>query len=198
MTQTYSDWLHADKQQKWITRIDKDESTPTKVYFEIIVNNIKDEDVVKKFNLRKKINVILTGFDTQGKIKTYKNIQEVLDEWRTARLALYEKRRLAVVQQCDENIQLCSEKIDFIKCVQNGTIKMQLMTKNDVIGFLVKRNVKNIDKLVNMPIFSMTSDAMKKLNGQKDEWQTMRQTYVKMDKKELWFRDLRELKNKLL
>ena len=72
------------------------------------------------------------------------------------------------------------------------------MTRNDVIGFLAQRNVKNIDKLVNMPIFSMTSDAMQKLNAQQASWQAQRETYVKIDKKELWFRDLRELKNNLL
>lgn len=197
-TQTYSDWLHADRQQKWITRIEKDESTPDKIYFEVVVNNIKDEDVVKKFNLQKKMNVILTGFDTQGKIKTYKNIQEVLDEWRTARLALYEKRRLAVIQSCDENIRLCQEKINFIKWVQDGTLNMKLMTKNQVVAFLAQKDIKNIDKLVNLSIFSMTMDRMDALRETLQTWTTKRTNYVNINKKELWFRDLRALKNKLI
>ena len=46
-------------------------------HFEIQVNNLNDDEVENKFNLTMKKNIILTGFDTTGKIKTYTNIREV-------------------------------------------------------------------------------------------------------------------------
>ena len=49
-TQTYKDWLEKPSQQSWIKRVEKDESTPDKVYFEISVD-INDEKVVEKFKL---------------------------------------------------------------------------------------------------------------------------------------------------
>lgn len=196
-TQKYSDWLQHPKQQTWISKVLKDESTPSSVHFEIQANNLNDVDVEKKFNLTKKLNIILTGFDTTGKIKTYTNIKEVLSEWMTWRLELYEKRRLAVIAGCSVHIKLCREKIMFIQSVLSGQIKLNMLTKQQLISWLANKRVDNIDKLIQMPMYSMTSDELSKLFKTAQEWEAKRDAYVKTNNRELWYHDLRNLKNKI-
>ena len=163
-----------------------------------MVNNLDDEDVENKFNLTKKLNIILTGFDTNGKIKTYTNIREVLEEWVTWRLDLYEKRRLAVIAGCSVHIKLCREKIMFIKAVQSGELKLNMVTKIQLVSWLANKRVDNIDKLIQMPMYSMTSDEVTKLYKTAEEWEAKRDSYVKTTNRELWYHDLRVLKNKLV
>ena len=196
-TMTYNDWLHADRQQKWISKVVKDESTPTNVHFEVMANNLSDDEVENKFNLTKKLNIILTGFGINGKIKTYKNIKEVLDEWIPWRLDLYEKRRLAMIAGCSVHIKLCEEKIMFIRSVLTGVLKLDMLTKGQLIAWLADKRVDNIDKLIHMPIYAMTSDEMSNLLKTSEEWESRRDIYVKTNNRELWFSDLRKLKNKI-
>jgi len=196
-TQTYSDWLHHPKQQSWISKVVKDESTPSNVHFEIQVNNLSDDDVENKFSLTKKLNIILTGFDTSGKIKTYANIKEVLDEWIPWRLDLYEKRRLAVIAGCSVHVKLCREKIMFIKAVQSGELKLDMLTKAQLVRWLANKRVDNIDKLIQMPMYTMTSDEVTKLFKTAEEWENKRKYFRDISNRELWFHELRKLKNKI-
>jgi len=195
---TYKEWLHADRQQKWITKVVKDESTPDKVYFEVQVNGLKDEDVVTKFKLCKKLNIILTGFDTRGKLKTWTNYREVLDEWFVWRIKLYEKRRLAIIQACDEKIRLCEEKKRFIMEVINSSLQPRLYTKHELRALLVQKGYFNVDKIIELPMYAMTRDEMAKLEAQLNEHSHLRNDMTSVGAKELWFRDLRALKNKLV
>jgi len=197
-TMTYKDWLEHPKQQAWISKVTKDMSTPSNVHFEVLANNLSDEEVEKKFNLTKKLNIILTGFDTTGKIKTYANIREMMEEWVTWRLELYEKRRLAVIAGCSVHIKLCREKIMFIKAVQSGDLKLNMLTKAQLVSWLANKRVDNIDKLIQMPMYTMTSDELTKLFKTAEEWETKRDAYVKTTNRELWYHDLRVLKNKLV
>lgn len=197
-TMTYKEWLHADRQQKWITKVVKDESTPDKVYFEVQVNGLKDEDVVSKFKLSRKLNIILTGFDTNGKLKTYTNYREMLNEWFVWRINLYEKRRLAIIQACDDKIRLCEEKKRFIMEVINSSLQPRLYTKHELRELLIKKGYYNVDKIIELPMYAMTRDEMGKLEKLLYEHNQLRNDMTRVGAKELWFRDLRVLKNKLV
>lgn len=197
-TQTYSDWLQADRQQKWITKVVKDESTPDRVYFEVQANGLKDEDVVKKFKLSKTLNIILTGFDTKGKLKTWTNYREMLNEWFRWRIDLYEKRRLAIIQACDDQIRLCEEKKSFIMSVINSTLQPRLHTKHELRALLIQNSYLNVDKIIEMPMYAMTRDEMGKLEKLLCSHNQLRNDMTRVGAKELWFRDLRALKNKLV
>lgn len=196
-TQTYKDWLNKSKQQSWITRIEKDESTPDKVHFEINVD-IKNEQVEEKFNLTKKMNIILTGFDTNGKIKTYTSVKDMLDEWVTARLVLYRKRRIVIMCATEEKIRLLNEKINFIQAVNNGALQMKNLNKKDLIDLLVSKQFKHAEKLISIPIYSLTKEEIDTLVKEKSEQIKIQDFYRKTSEKELWYTDMRNLKNKLL
>ena len=195
-TQTYKDWLEKPSQQSWIKRVEKDESTPDKVYFEISAD-VPDEKVVEKFKLSKKLNIILTGFDTHGKIKTYGTIKEMLGEWVTARLALYQQRRLAVIADTEEKISLLKEKQMFISIVLGGQFQIQNYNKQGLIDFLTNQGAKHADKLITMPMYSMTKEEQDKLKRETDEQQKIQNFYRNVSEKELWYTDMRNLKNKL-
>ena len=191
-TQTYSEWLH---KQSWVSKI-VENSTPSNVHFEFVAD-IADKDVITKMKLQTKRAVALTAFGIDGVLKTYKHVREVIEEWTPARLKLYEKRRLAVIAQCNNNIGLASNKLRFIDSVIKGHIKLQAYNKRSLIHFLESQRFENIDTLIAMPLYSMTSDEMAKLRAIKTGWETKKQDYTALNAKELWFRDLRTLKSKI-
>ena len=191
-TQNYSEFLH---KQTWVSKI-VEKSTPTKVHFELVAD-IPESEVVKKLNLEKRRAVALTGFGIDGKLKTYKHVREVIEVWMPARLKLYEKRRLSVIGHCNAQIGVNENKLRFVDSVIKGEIKLQLYNKKSLIRLLESRHFQNIDALIGMPLYSMTTDETAKLRAIKTGWETKRDEYTALNAKELWFRDLRTLKSKL-
>ena len=85
----------------------------------------------------------------------------------------------------------------FIQAVRSGELRLDMLTKQQLVAWLANKRVDNIDKLIQMPMYTMTSDEMSKLFRTAEEWEAKRDTYVKTNNKELWFHDLRLLKNKI-
>ena len=192
-TQKYSEWLH---KQSWITKI-VEKSTPDKVHFEVNCS-VADKDVISKLKLENKRPVNLVGFDTDNKLKVYKRTKDVLDEWIPKRINMYEKRRLAVINYCNQQINLNENKCRFIQAVIQGNIKPHLYKKTQLESLLHNQGYTEINELLNIKIYNMTSDEITKLKALLSGWQTKKEEYVKLSAKELWYRDLRTLKSKLV
>jgi len=190
-TQTYSVWLY---KQPFVSRI-VDKSTPSKVHFEFVAD-IAPENVLQQMKLQTKRAVALTAFDTNGVIRTYRHVMEVIEEWRPKRLSLYEKRRLAVIKICVDNICIATNKLRFIDAVIKGQLKLQSHNKASLVTLLESQHYDSIDALINMPMYSMTTDEMAKLRSIKSGWERRKEEYRGLSAKELWFRDLRTLKSK--
>lgn len=186
-TQKYSEWLH---KQPFVSKI-VEKSTPEKVHFEF---NCSD---VSKLKLEVKRSVNLVAFDTNNRIKVYENTQQVMDEWRTERLKLYEKRRMQVIQHCNKQIGINENKYNFIQEVIRGSIKPHLHRKVQLISLLENKKYTDIDSIVKMPMYSMTVDELSKLKALITGWKTKKDEYTKLSAKELWFKDLRVLKKNI-
>lgn len=182
-TQKYSEWLH---KQNHISKI-VEKSTPDKVHFEF--------KTTQPIKLELKRSVHLVAFNTDNKLTVYKNTKEVLDEWINKRLKLYEQRRVIVIKECDTQININQSKYNFISEVIKGTIKPHLHKKTDLIHLLKQKQYPN--DVINIPMYSMTSDELGKLKHLITGWKTKRDQYVNLSAKEIWYKDLRNLKKKL-
>lgn len=191
-TQHYSEFLH---KQSFVSKI-VEKSTPTKVHFEFVAD-VPDDQVVQQLKLEKKRPVTLTGFGMDGKIKTYKHVREVIEDWVPERLKIYERRRLSVISTCNANIQLTNNKVRFIESVIRGQIKPQAYNKKSLVHLLQTHQFEHVEQLISMPMYSMTTDEIAKLKAISDSWELRKKEYVSLNAKELWFRDLRKLKSKI-
>ena len=72
-----------------------------------------------------------------------------------------------------------------------------MLTKQQLVSWLANKRVDNIDKLIQMPMYSMTSDELSKLFQTAQEWEDKRDAYMHTNNRELWYHDLRNLKNKI-
>ena len=186
-TQRYSEWLH---KQSFVSKI-VEKSTPDKVHFEF-----KCKDPTKlKLEVKRSINLV--AFDTNNRLKVYQNTQEVMDEWRTKRIQLYETRRMLVIKHCKEQMNRNQNKFRFIKDVIDGAIRPHLHRKTQLVDLLNRLEFSNVEDILKMPMYSMTVDELNKLKALITGWKTKRDEYTRLTAKELWFRDLRVLKQKL-
>ena len=70
--------------------------------------------LVKKFKLESTKHVKLVAFNSQNKIHTYNNVDEIITEWTACRLEVYRQRRLAIIQLCNDKFSKAENKYKFI------------------------------------------------------------------------------------
>jgi DNA topoisomerase-2 len=192
----YSDWL---EKQSWVAKKD-DYSNEATIHFKIRTNMVlpeNEEDIVKKFKLETSRPLDLVAFNTNNVITTYQTVDEMMKEWMPARHALYEKRRLHGIQHCEERIHFFDEKVQFIDGCIKKTICVERKTKPDLLTMLDTMGFVHGKILIEMPMYSMTIDTLTQLKQKVMEWTALKQEYERLSAKELWYKDLRELKTEL-
>ena len=96
-------------------------------------------------------------FDSHNKIKKYANVNEIVDEFYSVRLDFYSKRRDHLLSKLKYQLELNSNKNNFIKLMLSGTVSFLNMSKYEVCnnlrerGFLshteMKKKYKNAFKI---------------------------------------------------
>ncbi len=93
--------------------------------------------LVKTFKLSKPItltNMVL--FDSQGVLKKYTSVQEILQEFYTLRLNLYTKRRASLLDRLQEEIKALSNKSRFILAVVHDEFHIRNVSKRIILQAL--------------------------------------------------------------
>lgn len=151
-------------------------STEDKWEWEIKCNRsvaeLDSATLLDKFGLIYKTteNFVGWGVDDTAPI-TFTSPEELLEYWYNERLKLYEKSIKYQIDTKTKEIIVLDLKIKFIKwCVANDFKKL---TKLQFVEAVIK-NIKGLtDELaqdfINTPIFRITSDEIKKLEGKLDE-----------------------------
>jgi len=121
------------------------------------ISNCSNEELLKIFKLTTQISTSnMVFFDPQNKIKKYSNINEILDEFYNVRLEYYVKRREFLIAKLKYQLELNTNKNNFIKLMLSGTASFLNLSKNEVCnslrekGFLsnaeMKKKYKNAFK----------------------------------------------------
>ena len=124
---------------------------------------MKDQQIVRLFKLKKKINENITVIDHEGKLKVYDSPIDIIKEFCDYRLGKYEERYEYLIEEGISALDIIKAKVKFIELIIQGTldfknknrktIKKELTTtfKSDIIEILIK-----------MPIYSLCQDEMSK------------------------------------
>jgi DNA topoisomerase II len=138
-----------------------DLSTPTLPSFTLCVNDKFDEKAFdKRMTTSLNVNNIVI-FDSNKRIRKV-TVDEIFQLWAQERLALNGKRKRLQLEKIQRDIDNLTSKINFIKLVKSGTIKVTDHERN-VEKICRENNVTNIEAAMTLPVRSLTIEHADKL-----------------------------------
>jgi DNA topoisomerase-2 len=125
------------------------------------------EKMLKLYTTSSSSNMHL--FDANDKLKKYANVTDIIDDYYTTRLELYETRKTYLLKAISEDVSLLSNKAKYIQEVINDTIDLRKKTKEHVHEMLLKKGYDQLGKdadfkyLTKMAMDSVTEENVAKL-----------------------------------
>ena len=130
----------------------KEYHTNNRVHFVIKPSNFtkfSNSDLDKKLKMIGSIqltNMVL--FNHHGKLQKYATIKDILDEFFTLRISLYDKRKKYMISRLKRDLEILSNKARFILAVINEEIKVRNVKKKDICKQLLE---KKFTQMKDMP-----------------------------------------------
>ena len=165
-----------------------------------VLDNISDEEIIKKFKLEESVTEIFSTLDENNRLKIFESTTEIVQYFVDFRLKYYIKRREVLLDKIKNELNILSNRGKFIKYILDNKLKVNNVKKDVIISELEKlgldKNDGSYDYLLRMPIYSLTNELYEKLKqdflSKKEEHKKVSET----DPKDMYIEDLKEIKNK--
>ena len=152
---------------------------------------------LKLYKTIKQSNMNLYNYDYQ--IKTYKNPEEILDDFYKWRLEFYDKRKELMLEKLNQEIKHVSNQINFIKLVIESNGKIFKLDNIQMNKFLESKKILQInnsyDYLTNMTFKQLSKVNLEKLENKVKELKIDHKKISGLTNKAIWLDDLNQLKN---
>lgn len=164
--------------------------------FEVKLNSAylkstKDELMVL-LGLVDTVTETLTCIDENNAIREFNSVKEIFDEYYKIKIKFLKKRIASEIKRLQGELDYNQEVYNFIMDVNKGNINIKL-NKKDVEAKMKELKYKYTDKLIALPIYSLTKDkaaeAKQKVADKKAELEEMK----KETPESVWLKDLDEL-----
>ena len=159
------------------------------------------ENILNLYNTKTITNMHL--FDRYQKIKHYKTIEEIMDDYYAIRYEFYEKRKEKLIEELKYIVMVLKNKARFIKEQCDDLLDLR-RKKMDVISKLLKERKydmidedKNYGYLVNMPMSSIIEENIEKLEKEKMKRIKELENLTGTSISEMWLHELDNLKTAL-
>ena len=159
------------------------------------------EKLLKLYSTSSTSNMHL--FDDKDKLKKYTSIEQIMDDYFTVRLALYQKRKDYLMSELEKEVLLLNSKMKFIQENLDGTIDLRKKKKEEIIQILQTKSYPAINEdfeykyLIKMPMDSVSEENVEKMkkdcNGKRMELEEIKNTTIY----DMWLKEL-ELLSKTL
>lgn len=157
----------------------------------------KPQDVIlKDLKLIDTISENLVCIDENNAIREYTSVPDIFNDFYNLKIKYLEKRIKSEISRLSSEELVLAETVRFIKEVIKGTINLKLK-RAEVEKVLKEKKYVNIDKLLSMPLYSMTEDKVKELEGKWKDKIAEREKMEKETPESIWKVDLDELEVKL-
>lgn len=154
------------------------------------------EQIFKDLKLIDTISENLVCIDENNAIKEYESAVDIFNDYFKIKVKYLEKRIKSEVKRLSDEELALKETVKFIKEVIKGTINLKLK-KSEVEKVLKEKKYVNIEKLLAMPLYSITEDKAKELEKKwKDKIAELEKMKVETPEN-LWKNDISELESKL-
>ena len=140
-------------------------------------------------------NMVL--FDPRGQIKHYNSVGEIIDDFFTERLRIYEARRASLLERLSEKYSELLNKSLFVEQIVHGKLIIfmkktrEISDMLDVNGFEKKSG--SFDYLLRMNVSAFTEENVVSLNAQKMALKHEIDKLRTMTVNQMWLRDLESL-----
>ncbi len=138
-------------------------------------------------------------FDAHEKLRKYATIYDIIEDYYSERLALYAKRKAAMLAQLANELRLLTNRAKYIQEVLDDKLELRRQTKEAIFAKMTEHGYEHIDGdtefkyLLKMPMDSVTDENVKHLLGDRDTKRVQHQELKETSIEALWTRDLDEL-----
>jgi DNA topoisomerase-2 len=170
-------------------------STDETVWFEIQLLKT-DIPIEKTFKLQNTISLGNMHAYKDKVIHKFDSVAEILEYFYQQRMEKYVARKIHVLEQLKDKMDVLDEKIRFIELVLKYPEIVFRQTRKYIQTELEKREFKHIDSLIQMPIYSWSMEKIKELET---EYSKLKKQYDIIDSKtetQLYIEDLEQLQSK--
>jgi DNA topoisomerase-2 len=138
-------------------------------------------------------------FDASEKLKLYKNVYEIIDDYFETRMALYIKRKQYIIDSLNAELIVLSNRAKYIQENLNDTIDLRRKKKDDIIALLKSKNYDIVDEdedykyLVKMPMDSVSEENVERIMKSHDEKMKELELCKKTSEAQMWMNELKTL-----
>jgi DNA topoisomerase-2 len=154
-------------------------------------------------NLKLKTSLTTTNmvlFSSEGKIKKYNTVQDILEEFCGVRYKYYIKRRQHIIQNIERELKFLRNKWRFINDVMEEKIIVNRRDEIDIVSDLEKSGYDRFDGegiagykyLLDMKIRSFTQQKLDELDSQIKNLEVRLDVITKKTETDMWIEDLDE------
>lgn len=158
----------------------------------------KEQDVIwKDLGLIVSMSENLTCMDENNKIREYEKIEDLFNDYYNIKIKYLQLRIRSEIERLTQEEKTLNETYKFIQEVIKGTIVLKDKKKSELEVDLKNKGYTVIDKLISMPLYSITLDKAEEL---KKRWQDKIEELNLMKKatpEKLWLQDINELETEL-
>ena len=113
------------------------------------IKNLSNDDLIKLFKLTSNLpisNMVL--FDSKNKIKKYNNIEEIIEEFYSVRLGIYNERKKYLLAKVGFALEKNKNKKKFINMVLEGDIPFKgTKNKKEVFNLLKEKGFTSLNEI---------------------------------------------------
>jgi DNA topoisomerase-2 len=138
-------------------------------------------------------------FDANDKLKKYANVPDIINDYFTTRLLLYQKRKDYLIAALTRLLLVLSNKVRYIEENLEGTIDLRRKKKEEVISLLNSKHFDTIDGdtefkyLTKLPMDSVTEENVERLKKEHQEKSDELQEVSLKSIETMWSQDLDKL-----
>ena len=133
-------------------------------------------------------------FNAKGQIQKYETAMDVLRDFFDIRLAMYEKRKQAVLMRLERALDVLQNKLRFVLSVVREELKVHTCTKAELDAYLVAHAYLATDDgfeyLTRIPIYHFTMDKVNELRRDITQSEADVAAIRDLDTRTWWTREL--------
>ena len=135
-------------------------------------------------------------FDASEKLKLYKNVYQIIDDYFETRMALYVKRKQYIIDSLTAELVVLSNRAKYIQENLNDTIDLRRKKKGDIIALLKSKNYDIVDEdedykyLVKMPMDSVSEENVEKIMKSHEDKMKELEMCKKTSEAQMWMNEL--------
>jgi DNA topoisomerase-2 len=138
-------------------------------------------------------------FDAHEKLRKYANIYDIIEDYYAERLAIYTKRKTAMLAQLANELRVLTNRARYIQEVLDDKLELRRQTKEAIQAKMTAHGYEHIDGdteykyLLKMPMDSVSDENVRNLLAERDSKRAQHQGLTDTSIQALWTKDLDEL-----